>query len=226
MMALLRQGSLWIVNTSSVSSLIKRLQKGDHTGRSTSSSMIQVTANNAQTLLTTIAKQAPAVFRPHVGELLKAIADEKNPRLAEVCLQALAAVSKVEQDVAPTDKYVSPQAVTMSHLNLNFYTFFRRTLDRLMNYARGSEARMAKHATRTLTCTKEKETLCSELIEVCWVVAHYSLANSDMKPSTSPKAYLLLTLICSSHMSQLWSRSYAGSRMRLSGRARSSSRFC
>lgn len=43
----------------------------------------------------------------------------------------------------------------------------RRTLERLNNYARSSEARHAKFATRILTQMKEKETLCADLVEVC-----------------------------------------------------------
>lgn len=115
MMSFIRLGSLWIVNTTSIPTLVKRLQKGDHSGRSNSTSQVQVVANLAQTLLTTMSKHCPSVYRPHVGELIKAIADEKNPRLVEVCLQALAAVCKHEPSSTPTDKYVFQHALWNGH---------------------------------------------------------------------------------------------------------------
>lgn len=102
MAALLRRSSPWLLNQSSIPTLIKRVQKGH--GNSTSQS--HETASYAQTLLTYISKHSPALYKPHISELTKAIADEKNTTLVEVCLRALAGVVKWDPKLAPTDKSV------------------------------------------------------------------------------------------------------------------------
>lgn len=104
MSTLLRRSSLRFINQSSLPTLIKRLQKGDPAGDGHGTSQAQLSANNAEAVLVYISKHCPALYKPHVPELTKAIADEKNPRLVEVCLQALAAVVKWDEKLAPTDK--------------------------------------------------------------------------------------------------------------------------
>lgn len=96
----LRRASLRILNQSSIPTLVKRVQKGD--GNATSQA--HLVADNAQTLLTFTSKHYPAVYKSHVGELTKAIADEKNPRLVEVSLQALSAVVGWDNKLAPSDR--------------------------------------------------------------------------------------------------------------------------
>jgi len=86
----LRRATLHIVNQSSVPTLIKRIQR---TG-----------SKHAQTLLTYISKHCPALYKPHISELTKAIADEKSPRLVEAGMQALAAVSQSDEALAVNDK--------------------------------------------------------------------------------------------------------------------------
>ena len=54
-----------------------------------------------------MSKHLPVIFRSHVSELTKCIAEDANARLVEACLQALAAVSRAMPDVAPTDKSVT-----------------------------------------------------------------------------------------------------------------------
>jgi sister-chromatid-cohesion protein PDS5 len=90
MTVILRRASLRIVNQSSIPTLIKRIQKTD--------------SKHAQTLLTYISKHCPALYTPHISELTKAIADEKNLRLVEVGMQALAAVSRSDEALAINDK--------------------------------------------------------------------------------------------------------------------------
>lgn len=98
MSVFLRRASLPIVNQSSIPTLIKRLQKGPegdgHTG----------VAECARTWLVFISKHLPALYKLHVGELSKAIAHGQNPALVEVSLQALSAVSRWDQTLAPADK--------------------------------------------------------------------------------------------------------------------------
>ncbi len=95
MAAFLRRGTLHIVNQSSIPVLIKRMQKGaDGTS----------TARSAQIWLSYISKHCPALYKLHVGELSKAIADEKNIALVEVCLQAYSAIAQWDEKLAPSDK--------------------------------------------------------------------------------------------------------------------------
>lgn len=88
-----RKASLWIINTSSIPSLVKRIQRAptedsDDPGPSDAERLARV----AKVALTYISKHCPAIYKPHVGEFAKALADEKNARLGEVGLQALAAL--------------------------------------------------------------------------------------------------------------------------------------
>jgi sister chromatid cohesion protein PDS5 len=99
MTTFLQRSSLQIVNQSSIPTLVKRIQKGGN-----AESSAQLAANNAQILLTYISKHCPRLYTPHIAELTKAIADEKNPRLVEVCLQALSSASRWDSKLAPSDK--------------------------------------------------------------------------------------------------------------------------
>jgi sister-chromatid-cohesion protein PDS5 len=62
-------------------------------------------ANNAETILISISKHCPIIYKAHVGALTKAIADEKNARLVGVCLQALSALANCDDELVPRDKY-------------------------------------------------------------------------------------------------------------------------
>ena len=103
----LRRASLRLINQSSIPTLIKRLQRGDPSSDGYGTSQAQLSANNAEAVLTFVSKHCPALYKPHIGELTKAIADEKNSRLVEVCLQALAAVARWDAKLMPSDKYVT-----------------------------------------------------------------------------------------------------------------------
>lgn len=87
-----------MLNTSSISPLLKTLQSppgGDHTGP------IPVAAAS---YLQLIAKECPPMYEKHLPELLICIGQQKNERLVEVALQALASVCKYDQTLAPKDK--------------------------------------------------------------------------------------------------------------------------
>ncbi|KAG9311776.1 armadillo-type protein [Chiua virens] len=129
---LLRRATLRIVNQSSVSTLIKRVQKSAPTSR------------HAQQLLTFISKHCPTLYKPHVSELTKAIADERNVTLVEVGMHALAAVVRTDESQAALDK---------------------RTLERITRFALEENARIAKFAARLLASLKEHEDTCVEIIE-------------------------------------------------------------
>jgi len=91
----LRRATLRIVNQSSISTLIKRVQKS------------ATSSKYAQQLLTFASKHCPILYKPHVSELTKAIADERNVVLVEVAMHALAAVAKADESQVALDKYVS-----------------------------------------------------------------------------------------------------------------------
>jgi sister-chromatid-cohesion protein PDS5 len=119
MTTLLRRCTFWILNPSSIPTLIKRIQKGH--GNATSQS--HATAAHAQTLLTFISKHSPAFYKAHISELTKAIADEKNSTLVEVCLHALAGVLEWDDKLAPTDKLVRAALIfLMNKLTMAYQT--------------------------------------------------------------------------------------------------------
>lgn len=104
---LLRQASLRILNQSSIPTLVKRLQKPNH-----------LASDNSLKLLKYAAKHLPALYKSHIGELVKGVADEKHPLLVEAALQALAAVVRWDEKVVPTDKCVA--SLYLSLLDADF----------------------------------------------------------------------------------------------------------
>lgn len=160
MTVLLRRASLRIVNQSSVPTLVKRIQRGDRSEK-------QSSTHNAKTILAYISKYCPALYKPHVGELVKAIADEKNDMLVEVCLQALAAVAKWDDKLVPNDKSAS-QSYNMTPLLLLICSnlICRRTTERVMRYVSEANPRHAKYAARLLAFSKKREELCTTVVEV------------------------------------------------------------
>ncbi|KAJ7839550.1 armadillo-type protein [Mycena olivaceomarginata] len=130
---ILRQSSLRILNQSSIPTLIKRLQKSS-----------SLAADNALKLLTFVSKHQPGLYRTHIGELVKGVADEKHPKVVEVALQALAAVVRLDEKVVPGDK---------------------RTLERIKHIALKGSHRQAKFAARFLAFSKSKATVCTEVVD-------------------------------------------------------------
>jgi sister-chromatid-cohesion protein PDS5 len=88
----LRRATLRIVNQSSIPTLIKGVQKSAPSSK------------HAQHLLTFISKHCPSLYTPHVSQLTKAIADERNVTLADVGMHALAAVVNANDSQAALDK--------------------------------------------------------------------------------------------------------------------------
>ncbi|KAF9226311.1 hypothetical protein BS17DRAFT_794477 [Gyrodon lividus] len=132
MTILLRRSSLCIINQSSISTLIKRVQKSSPSSK------------HAQQLLTFISKHCPMLHKPHVSELTKAIADEKNAVSVEVGMQALAAVVRADESLVVFDS---------------------RTLERVIRFALGENPKIAKSAARLLAFLKGHEDFCVEIIE-------------------------------------------------------------
>ena len=95
-MGLIRRNSLHMINTSSVPTLVKHIQRQDKYDLAAT--------NSARTILVAVAKQCPAIFRSHVAEFCRALSEEGNVPLVEVSLQALAAVARWDENGAPNDK--------------------------------------------------------------------------------------------------------------------------
>ena len=104
MTILLRRASLRLINQSSIPTLIKHVRNGDFSEQSQSQSSADISAKNASIILNCIAKYSPAMFRSHVPELVKSVADEKHDRLVEVSLHALSALLQWDPSLTPTDK--------------------------------------------------------------------------------------------------------------------------
>ncbi|KIK94536.1 hypothetical protein PAXRUDRAFT_827895 [Paxillus rubicundulus Ve08.2h10] len=132
MTILLRRSTLRIINQSSIPTLIKKVQKSSPSSK------------HAQQFLAFISKHCPILYKAHVSELTKAIADEKNMVLVEVGMQALAAVVRADESLVVFDS---------------------RTLERVMRFALGESPKIAKSATRLLAFLKGHEDSCVEIIE-------------------------------------------------------------
>ncbi|WVQ76020.1 hypothetical protein IAR50_005656 [Cryptococcus sp. DSM 104548] len=102
---LLDNSAFDIINHSSIPTLLKRLQRPESAR----------CAAAASRFLVVIAKECPPMFKTHVAELVACTADKKNPKLVEVALQGLAAVSKVCPDVAPNDSRLIERVIKLGH---------------------------------------------------------------------------------------------------------------
>lgn len=140
MTVLLYRASYRVLNQSSIPTLLKRVQKG----LDSTTSHIRQAALHAKTLLTFVSKHSPSLYRSHISELTKAIADEKHETLVGVALQALAGVVKWDQTLAPTDK---------------------RTNDRITRIVLQDNWRQSKFAARYLAFSSNKDEACLKAIE-------------------------------------------------------------
>lgn len=130
-----------VVNHSSISPLIKRLQTR------TTDDIGQRTAEAAYQFLRLMAKECAPMFKSHVDELMIVVGEKRNEKLVEVGLQALAAVVKVDADWGPSD---------------------RKVRDKIIKLALEGTPRQAKFATRFIAYSHHKE-LAEGLIDVCLI---------------------------------------------------------
>ncbi|QRW23437.1 sister chromatid cohesion protein [Rhizoctonia solani] len=120
----LRRASLHIVNQSSIPTLVKKLKLSDQPNTE-SQSLVGMGGDEG-------------------NELIKALADEKHPRLVQCCTQALAAVVRTDNSLAPTEK---------------------RTTDRLVKIAQCDSPKQAKFALRALSYCKDGADLCAKVVK-------------------------------------------------------------
>ncbi|KZV96910.1 ARM repeat-containing protein [Exidia glandulosa HHB12029] len=127
---LVRLVSLWVVNTSSVPTLLAKFSAGGPGGSPMKAGGREAAAQeSAKTLFRALCKWCPGALKAHSAELNKALLDGKNVLLTEMALQALAGLAVMDQALVPTDKKV---------------------IDRLTKYALGTHVRHAKFAARIL----------------------------------------------------------------------------
>jgi hypothetical protein len=140
-------------------------------------------------------KHSPALYKPHVGELVKAIADEDNTRLVEVCLQALAALARWDDSLAPIDRSV--QGFSSCSLLMLPHIIFsdRRTTERVKQYALNSNFRHAKFAARLLAFFKDRKETCVQVVEVGYIL-YIIQFFSILVPSPLPMASRMLLPSC------------------------------
>ncbi|KZT61710.1 cohesin-associated protein Pds5 [Calocera cornea HHB12733] len=122
----------WVVNVTSIPALVKTLQRSDN----------GLVRKHTSMLLSKVSKFNPALLKPHVGELAKALAGEASEALAEVSLQALSSVFVDDPALAPSD---------------------RRLADKAVRCAEGSHPKPAKFAARLLAHSRNKAQLTTNL---------------------------------------------------------------
>ncbi|KAF9068921.1 armadillo-type protein [Rhodocollybia butyracea] len=140
MTALLQRGSLHIINTSSIPSLIKRVQRA----QGTAITKTNLAANHAQIILSNAAKFCPGLFKPHVDDLITAIEDGQNDKTVAVGLRALASVVKLDPALMPMES---------------------STVEVVRTHALGSNPRHSKFAARTFAFCEEKTDICTAIVE-------------------------------------------------------------
>jgi len=158
MTTFLRRATYWVVNQSSIPTLLNRVQKVNGPRSSelnrTPTTKSHHAATNAVTILTAVAKHSPALFRPHTAELSRIIAGgvEGSPSKrtgilsVEIALMSLANVIRWDSSLA---------------VGLD-----KKTNERISKLVLGSEWRPAKFAARYLGFCKDSAQFCTEVVEV------------------------------------------------------------
>ena len=95
---LLNNASFNIVNPSSISPLIKVLSRPGNIPTK------EARINASSRLLSLMAKECAPMYGSHVAELGVVMTDKKTAKLAEVALQALAALARVDPKSIPDDE--------------------------------------------------------------------------------------------------------------------------
>ena len=133
MATFLRRSSLWVVNTSSISTLLERISPSFTPAsqyQPQSQSQAQTTIENENTrvadisyrLLMFIAKHCPMIFESHVGLLTKMVSDDKDERCTEIALRALSAVTRVDEKAVSKDSYVHAVSTVVSVIDVCPYS--------------------------------------------------------------------------------------------------------
>lgn len=126
MQIFLRKATLWLINTSSIPTLLDIVSDAS-TSRSPTKSpskspkkangtpskpqegdaVDSKTIDHSKRILSYISKHCPQLYYPHLPRLVKDIHTNATPASLEAALRALASVAGLGTDQAPSDKYAS-----------------------------------------------------------------------------------------------------------------------
>lgn len=154
MVTFLRRASYSIINNSSIPSLLKYIQNTSSNKATERANAIQATR-----LMGEIARYTPALCKAHVGELCKVVAGTDGK-------------GKGKSKATGDDGEYALEGAVMALANLVKWDekigamIDKKTNERIMNLALGTEWRRAKFAARYLAFCKNKNTLCASLVEV------------------------------------------------------------
>lgn len=198
MTTFLRNGSYPFVNRSSLPTLVRRLAqpRADFTASQlaplsqsqsqsqtqsaslgiSSASDVDAFKTSAKLMLEFVAKRCPAMYKAHVPELAKAISEEDNPVLVEVCLRALAAVAKDDPSAAPSDRRTLQRVRTLVSLGTPSQAKYAARFLALASRSRGERTGKGKGADATVALDELLEELARALPKTTGerLVAHLS----------------------------------------------------
>ena len=114
MEAFMRKSSLWVVNTSSIPTLLDVVSTPDKADTSTNGHDISVNGSKSETMdsktidyaratLSYISKHCPQLYYPHLQRLAKEAHSKSNYLAQESALKALASVARLGTDQFPND---------------------------------------------------------------------------------------------------------------------------
>jgi sister-chromatid-cohesion protein PDS5 len=109
LLRLARTAALWVVNASSVPTLLAKFKlkvtaKRNAPRMSQSDATAVDAQKHAATLLQALCKRCPAALKVHLPEFAVALMDDKNDMLAEMALQGIAALAVHDRSLIPSDK--------------------------------------------------------------------------------------------------------------------------
>ncbi|KAJ9093577.1 hypothetical protein QFC19_008306 [Naganishia cerealis] len=123
-----RRASIWIINRSSIPTLLQKTAGTDTVGL------------KAVKLLRYVSKHRPSILRTHIAELQKALSDKVNILSVEAGMQCLAQASFGDSSV-----------------KLDRHAFVSKTVDRATKMCTGDNINLAKYAARLLGQTRQTD---------------------------------------------------------------------
>ncbi|KAK4057405.1 Sister chromatid cohesion protein pds5 [Microbotryomycetes sp. JL221] len=95
----MRSATFWLVNRSSIPTLLKRLSTKSNKVKGNNDSEVEATASAAASLLQFVSKQLPIMYKSHVAELTVAIGGNEDERTATVALQGLSKLIRADSTI-------------------------------------------------------------------------------------------------------------------------------
>ncbi|CAG8550103.1 668_t:CDS:10 [Racocetra fulgida] len=141
---LIRRISLTIINKDLIPFLVTKL-KSAHSELQSENSIV------AHELFKDISSRFPAILKPHVDQLIRALKEDDDLLIVDDSLEALSKLSISFPDETPQDKYVKAHN--------------RESIQRLMDYALEGSCLQAKFAAIVLSHIRHKQQICGELLK-------------------------------------------------------------